>query len=98
MTEPVLLLAASGLARETLAAIRAIDERDGTSTPVGILDDDEARHGEVLLGSPVLGPPRWTSRMTSGSSVITASPIASDFRQTPGPLVPVTPIAPSCSG
>ncbi|QFQ31266.1 acetyltransferase [Janibacter melonis] len=56
MTEPVLLLAASGLARETLAAIRAIDERDGTSTPVGILDDDEARHGEVLLGSPVLGP------------------------------------------
>ena len=32
--------------------------------------------------------------MTSGSSVITARPIASDFRQMPGPLVPVTPRAP----
>ena len=48
----------------------------------------------VLVGSPVLGPPRWMSRMTSGSSVITASPMASDFRQMPGPLVAVTPMAP----
>ncbi len=48
----------------------------------------------VLVGRPVLGPPRCTSMMTSGSSVITARPIASLFRQMPGPLVPVTPRAP----
>ena len=48
----------------------------------------------VLVGRPVLGPPRCTSMMTSGSSVITARPIASLFRQMPGPLVPVTPMAP----
>ena len=48
----------------------------------------------VLVGSPVLGPPRWMSRMISGSSVMTASPIASLLRQMPGPLVPVTPMAP----
>ena len=32
--------------------------------------------------------------MTSGNSVMTARPIASDLRQMPGPLVPVTPRAP----
>ena len=48
----------------------------------------------VLVGSPVLGPPRCTSMTTRGSSVMTASPMASDLRQMPGPLVPVTPRAP----
>ena len=48
----------------------------------------------VFVGRPVLGPPRCTSTMTSGSSVITARPIASLLRHTPGPLVPVTPTAP----
>ena len=33
--------------------------------------------------------------MMHGSSVMTARPIASDFRQTPGPEVPVTPTAPA---
>ena len=48
----------------------------------------------VLVGSPVDGPPRWTSTMTSGSSSITARPIVSVFRATPGPEVVVTPSAP----
>ena len=52
----------------------------------------------VLVGRPVLGPPRCTSTMTSGSSVMTARPIASDFRQMPGPLVAVTPRAPPKDG
>ena len=39
----------------------------------------------VLVGSPVEGPPRWTSTMTSGSSSETARPIVSDFSATPGP-------------
>ncbi|GAA1116853.1 NeuD/PglB/VioB family sugar acetyltransferase [Citricoccus alkalitolerans] len=47
----ILLVAASGLARETLASIRS----SGRDTVVGFLDDDEALHGTVLDGVPVLG-------------------------------------------
>jgi len=48
---PLLLVAASGLAREVLAAVAA----HGTYQVVGFLDDDEARHGTTLDGVPVLG-------------------------------------------
>ena len=48
----------------------------------------------VLVGSPVEGPPRWTSTITSGSSKLMASPMVSDLRSTPGPLVVVTPSEP----
>ena len=48
-----------------------------------------------LVGMPVDGPARWMFRMTSGSSIITASPIASLFSARPGPDVPVTPICPA---
>src|SRR3954465_2556431 len=48
----------------------------------------------VLVGRPVDGPPRCTSMTTSGSSVITARPIVSDFSARPGPEVEVTPSAP----
>ena len=41
----------------------------------------------VFVGSPVLGPPRWTLTITTGSSVVTANPIASAFKVSPGPLV-----------
>ena len=44
----------------------------------------------VLVGSPVEGPPRWMSTISSGSSRETASPIVSDFSATPGPEVVVT--------
>src|SRR5678815_5870252 len=44
----------------------------------------------VFVGNPVDGPPRWTSTTTIGSSVITASPIASAFSARPGPEVDVT--------
>ena len=43
---------------------------------------------------PVDGPARWTSITTSGSSTITARPIASDLSVTPGPDVPVIASAP----
>src|ERR671928_64792 len=49
----------------------------------------------VLVGSPVEGPPRCTSTTTSGSSVITASPMVSDLSATPGPEVVVTPSEPA---
>lgn len=46
----VLLLAASGLAREVIAAGRE------TLGLIGVLDDDESLHGSLLSGLPVLGP------------------------------------------
>ena len=39
-----------------------------------------------LVGIPVAGPARWMSRMTSGSSSVTASPIVSCLSTIPGPL------------
>ena len=48
----------------------------------------------VLVGMPVLGPARWTSTTTSGSSTITARPMASLLSAMPGPEVAVMPIAP----
>lgn len=53
---PLLLLGAGGLARETLAAVRALPEK---WQPVGVLDDDPARHGADVDGIPVLGGTDW---------------------------------------
>ena len=47
-----------------------------------------------FVGIPVDGPARWMSRISSGSSSVTASPIVSIFRITPGPLEVQTPSAP----
>ncbi len=47
-----------------------------------------------FVGRPVLGPPRCTLTMTTGSSSITARLMASLFSATPGPLVPVAAKAP----
>ena len=51
MTE-LLLIGASGLAREVLACVR----ENGQFDVVGILDDDESRMGSTLDGAPILGP------------------------------------------
>ena len=48
----------------------------------------------VFVGMPVEGPARWTSMTTSGSSTMTARPIASVFSAMPGPDEAVSPSAP----
>jgi sugar O-acyltransferase (sialic acid O-acetyltransferase NeuD family) len=51
----VVLLGAGGLAREAVEATRARPSR-ATVTAFGYLDDDLAKHGQVIGGLPVLGP------------------------------------------
>ncbi|RLK60560.1 acetyltransferase [Actinokineospora cianjurensis] len=53
MSQSLLLVGAGGLAREVLAAARALP---GEFTVRGLLDDDPARHGSEVDGVPVLGP------------------------------------------
>ncbi len=50
--EPLIFVAAGGLAREAAEAARAGDRWD----PVGYVDDDPASHGTTRTGLPVLGP------------------------------------------
>ena len=50
--DELLLIAASGLAREVLAAVR----EGGRFNVIGILDDDAGRAGTVVDGTRILGP------------------------------------------
>jgi sugar O-acyltransferase (sialic acid O-acetyltransferase NeuD family) len=49
---PLLLLGAGGLTRETLVAVRA---QPDLWRPIGVLDDNAERHGDVVDGVPVIG-------------------------------------------
>jgi sugar O-acyltransferase (sialic acid O-acetyltransferase NeuD family) len=51
----LLLVGAGGLARETLAAARAANSVAPVWRPLGMLDDDPARHGSEVDGLTVLG-------------------------------------------
>lgn len=53
---PLLLVGAGGFARETLELISALNRRDPTWRVLGLLDDDERRHGEQIHGVEVIGP------------------------------------------
>lgn len=52
----LLLVGASGFARETAEAVRALNALEPTWSLLGFLDDDPARHGTSVNGLPVLGP------------------------------------------
>jgi sugar O-acyltransferase (sialic acid O-acetyltransferase NeuD family) len=52
---PLVLVGASGLAREVLAALRSARWADAPYDPVGVLDDDPGTHGRAVSGVPVLG-------------------------------------------
>lgn len=53
--QPLLLVGAGGFARETLELVAAINAVAPTWDVIGLLDDDERRHGERVLGVEVLG-------------------------------------------
>jgi sugar O-acyltransferase (sialic acid O-acetyltransferase NeuD family) len=65
MTE-LLLIGASGLAREVLACVR----ENGQFDVVGVLDDDESRAGSTLDGSPILGPASHVLRYPEARVVV----------------------------
>ncbi|SDC92128.1 acetyltransferase [Actinokineospora iranica] len=78
MSRPLLLVGAGGLAREVLAAARALPE---SFEPVGLLDDDQARHGSEVDGVPVLGPTDLVHEHTDAAVLVcVASPARPDGR------------------
>ncbi len=52
----LLLVGAGGFAREAAEAVRAANAARPTWDLLGFLDDDAAKHGQVVSGVPVLGP------------------------------------------
>lgn len=62
----LLLIAASGLAREVLASVRESGQYD----VVGILDDDKDKIGSTVDGAPVLGPVDDALRYPNARAVI----------------------------
>jgi sugar O-acyltransferase (sialic acid O-acetyltransferase NeuD family) len=51
MVPDLIVLGASGLAREALAVVR----ETGSHHPIGVLDDSAQTHGDTVAGVPVLG-------------------------------------------
>ena len=51
----LLIVGAGGFSRETAEAVRAINAVRPAWNLLGFLDDDPARHGTLVDGTPVLG-------------------------------------------
>lgn len=72
---PLLLVGTGGLAREVAAAVCALNEAAPHWQILGFLDDDPGRHGAVVAGAPVLGPPERVHEYPDAAVVLcTASP------------------------
>lgn len=54
--QPLLVLGAGGLGRESVEAVRAVNEQRQTWDILGFLDDSTAAQGTTLSGVSVLGP------------------------------------------
>lgn len=72
MSEPrkLVLVGAGGFARETAAAVRAVNETHPTWALLGYLDDDPAMWGRRLADVPVLGPIGSAHRYPDASIVL----------------------------
>ncbi|WP_433318558.1 acetyltransferase [Micromonospora chersina] len=55
MTQPLVIVGAGGFARETAAAVRAVNQVRPVWRLRGFLDDDPALHGTERAGLPILG-------------------------------------------
>lgn len=56
MSQPLVIVGAGGFARETAAAVQALNDVRPTWHLQGFLDDDPALHGTERVGLPILGP------------------------------------------
>jgi len=52
----LIIVGAGGFARETVEAVRAINEQYPTWNLLGLLDDNPDRYGKLVGGVPVVGP------------------------------------------
>jgi sugar O-acyltransferase (sialic acid O-acetyltransferase NeuD family) len=53
---PLLLAGSGGFARETIELVKAANRVSPVWELVGVLDDNPARHGAEILGTPIVGP------------------------------------------
>ncbi|HVK20400.1 MAG TPA: NeuD/PglB/VioB family sugar acetyltransferase [Actinokineospora sp.] len=67
MNRPLLFVGAGGLAREALAAARALPD---VWRPIGMLDDAPECHGSEVDGLPVLGPTALVHEYTDAAVLV----------------------------
>ena len=72
--QPLLLVGAGGLGRETAELVRAINAVEPVWDLLGFLDDDPTLAGEAVAGLPVLGPIDLARSTDSAVAVCTARP------------------------
>jgi sugar O-acyltransferase (sialic acid O-acetyltransferase NeuD family) len=66
----LVLIGAGGFARETAQAVHALNASGAAWRLLGYLDDDPARHGHVIDGTPVLGGRDMVEKLPDASFVV----------------------------
>jgi sugar O-acyltransferase (sialic acid O-acetyltransferase NeuD family) len=74
----LVLIGAGGFGRETAQAVRDLNRNGAQWRLVGFLDDDPARHGTVVDGTPILGG-RNELRHLAGASVVVCTGRPGDY-------------------
>ncbi len=68
---PLFIIGAGGFGRETLEAVRALNALASTWAVLGFLDDDPARHGQVVDGIEIVGPTGTLADHPAAAAVVT---------------------------
>lgn len=66
----LVLIGAGGFARETAQAVHALNQSGAAWRLLGYLDDDPARHGQAIDGTPVLGGRDLVEKLPEASFVV----------------------------
>ncbi|HEY1624402.1 MAG TPA: NeuD/PglB/VioB family sugar acetyltransferase [Streptosporangiaceae bacterium] len=74
----LVLIGAGGFGRETVQAIEAVNQAGGRWQLLGFLDDDPARRGTMVEGTPILGG-REELRRLPGARVVVCTGRPSDY-------------------